>query len=302
MDSLNMIREYTDPTQSFAMNVLLGHPFIVATPYGISPSEIINIIVESLRRADVANIYVDRNYLLDDPTISIYQGGSGIFITTQVPNYIQYHPSMIPIYIVEWGVRLHDLESFYEWIGERERIIHLFPQFLSPINSPIFYDTLVDTFDQKLEELVQNINTIPCAIYCDVSQLHRCYSKLKQLGININLVEGQNQRAIDIFKRMRIGILLTDDISNLQSLNSNIPIHLLTFESTNGMILVSYPHHHDHIYIYLAEQSPEGEEFSDRNQYDLLIQGIKDSNFIYDLLISISYTLIRDHHNNLIIQ
>ena len=58
----------------FINQVITGQPLIIITPYGTSKIEIMNILIQSLRRANYPNlIETDITYHLDDKTISAYQ-------------------------------------------------------------------------------------------------------------------------------------------------------------------------------------------------------------------------------------
>lgn len=269
---------------SFVMTVLEAQPIVVITPYGVSAFEVMNIIIESLHRGEIPNIYVNYRYPLDDLRIPIYQEGPGVLLTMHVPTHLEYIPGLIPIYIVEWGVRLHHLQSYYEWIGETTPIIHIYPQFLPATDAPKFHSIQVPTPEDKIESPRV---TIPSAIYCHPSQVNQLRSTLRPLGVPIYIGDSQTPRII------RGGILITTEMSNLTPLSPEIPIYLLAFDSSHGMALLAHPHRHQQVFIFLARDSP------DIQQYNQLLTGIQDANFIYELLVSISHPLRRDMYNNL---
>lgn len=122
--------------RTFSMQVEIGLPLIIITPYGTSIHEMINIILISLVRSGLRNIYTERQYETDDDLdIPIYQNGPGIIVMTSVLDNIPYNNMITPIYIVEWGIRSHNINSYLQWIAPIQPLI-LFPSFLPNHQSP----------------------------------------------------------------------------------------------------------------------------------------------------------------------
>lgn len=120
---------------SFSTQVITGIPILIITPYGIPILEMMNIIIESLRRANIPNIYIDREYVIDDNKISIYENGPGIILMTDIADNITYNTYITPIYFVEWGIRNNNIKQYHDWIYPGQQI-NLFPTFLPAKQSP----------------------------------------------------------------------------------------------------------------------------------------------------------------------
>lgn len=121
--------------RSFSMQVETGAPIVIATPYGTPLQQIINIILASLQRSQIRNIYVDRQYDIEDIPVPIYEHGPGVIIMSVTPDNIPYNRYITPIYIVEWGIRNSTLQNFIQWINPIEHIT-LMPSFLPERQSP----------------------------------------------------------------------------------------------------------------------------------------------------------------------
>jgi len=333
---------------SFIVEVLSGTPLIIITPYGTSPIEIINIISEAFRRAQIINVYIDREYNLGNIRFPIYERGSGIIIMTEAIDFIPYNTNITPIYIVEWGIRTINFNRFRDWIAPRDPTI-LYPTFIPSgmiptiapilvtltdeqyekaregseklnIQYPKYVSSFPDThvvhggwitddiihnlpiYSPKIASLLQHLNKFPCVIICPY--IHRygldfIHEIVKSLNIPIYKVYGPNDTpVIRFFNRSQTGILLTDDIKHIATLTSNIPIHIINLDSSQGMELMTYPHHHETINIYIAV-GPHNDTTVDSAQYNLLISGINDSNIVFERLNTTARNLISDKYNNL---
>lgn len=285
----------------FSEQVLSGQPLLIITPYGISITEMINIIIESLRRSRNFNInlndylmkgfpqvYIDREYSIDEIRIPIYRGGSGIVITTTVLDEYTYNPGIIPIYIIEWGIREHTLNSYWAWLNPINPII-LTPVFLPTQKFPVMIPHFVGVNDNKINEMVEIISS-PSIVIVTPDNIPIMNQLLRRKGIPV-----YNKIQNKMFLQTRYGVLLTSDLNDLKDNPSEISVHIQSLDSDNGMQLLS-AHNHDVLHIYIKLET------SDMNQYNLLTTGIDNSNRVYNSLIEQARILNIDTYNNLYVQ
>jgi hypothetical protein len=351
-------------TKSFIVQVLTRQPLIIITPYGTSIIELINILIESLLRTNIKiPIYTDIKYPLDVNDIPIYNIehkednicenliNSKILIMTNINDNIEYDfaNNIIPIYIIEWGIRDHNLIRFNTWIHNNKPLI-LNPLFVTPNPIPniISYEIptniidneqkslnihylkfaenlpdlninndgwiqddildYLDKFSPKFATLMDNINP-PCVIYCPYVEKYGLYflhEIIKHLGFPnyLHISDGisensPNSPIIKFFTNNKYGILLTNDLKSLIGIRSEIPIHIISFDSDNGMQLLMNPHYHNTLHIYTAIDI--NNITIDLSQYQLLSIGINDANRVFNSLINNSMKLMTDKYNNLYI-
>lgn len=324
----------------FNVEVLNGLPILIITPYGFSAIEIMNIIIESLKRSNIDDLYIDRDYMIDDSEIPIYKNGAGIILMTNIADNILYNKSIVPIFIAQWNIRKNDIKRYSEWIYPNN-YISLFPTFISPKKNPNIYAHVTNisleqyiianenhkllniTYDNKTLSLsdtnindsgwisIKSLNNLkdyspkisllinyiksPCVIYCPYKEKYG----LDFIDNIIKLFEIHTYRSNkkNLFTTTRFGILLIDNINDLNDIPSNIPIHIINFDSSHGMDLII---NHEIIHIYLCV-GPNNESTSELIQYNLFEQGINDANNVYKELISFSKLLTIDKYNNLYI-
>lgn len=104
----------------FTAQISTRRPLLVITPYGTSLSDIMNVLTESLRRVGTSfEIYTN-------DTEKIYN--YGVVFMTDIMDNIIYTPNIIPIYIIEWGVRQHKIDRYTQLLGIEPDI--LYPTFI----------------------------------------------------------------------------------------------------------------------------------------------------------------------------
>lgn len=151
-------------------------------------------------------------------------------------------------------------------------------------------------YSPKFKSVIDNIQS-PCVIYCPYIEkhgLHFIYEILRGSSIAIYSYVDDN-KAIIRFLRNKYSVLLINEIEPLIQIPPSIPIHIVNLSSDNGMRLFMYPHNHDSLHIYVANQT-------DMAQYNLLLIGINDSNTVFDSLLNNSHELITDNYNNLYVR
>lgn len=123
----------------FSSQVEERTPLLIITPYGTSVLEMMNIIIESLRRSQTHDVYIDKEYTLENQDTPIYQEGPGIIVMIDVADHIQYTQEIIPIYIVEWGIRRTSIQQYLKWItynGVAQTHTSLVPTFIEGKEAP----------------------------------------------------------------------------------------------------------------------------------------------------------------------
>lgn len=298
-------------TVPLSIQVLEGRPLLVITPYRNSPIEIINIISESLIRSQMFRIdndnllldsfvllnspmvYTDRQY--SDIDIPVYHNQKiqqkTVIIMTTVMDHIPYDPNIIPIYVIEWGIRNNSLQRYLQWLGTEPTI--LYPTFVNIVPEPSSPEIIEHPTDNKITTVLQVIRSMDRthAIVCSSDQLELLRTSLKDLYVPLY---DANQQSIRIINRYQHGIIIATNLGELSNLDSKIPLHILNFDSDNGMeILISAKHESIHMYI-----TPDG---FDMDQWQLFLSGIQDCNQVYTHLVHISYELISDTYNNLFV-
>ena len=325
----------------FVTQVLQRIPLIIIAPYGSSISEVANSLIESMHRSHdhrLPPIYNDTEYTLMGD-LSYYITGPGIVFMTSVRDDILYTPDIIPIYIVSWGVREHNINRYRKWTLPLVPLMIRFPilipkpfpqiiiypvdppakselteqKFLN-ISYPKWAQDLADTdiwindqvlthlslYSPKFDALWDNI-TVPCVIICPyIEKYGLCFIREIIRRLNIPIYFTEdNPYAVQSFIRNRNGILLTPNSQHLADISSSVPIHLLTLNSANGMELFLPPHHHTSIHIYLATSETIT---GDLVEYRLLSLGIQDASDTFTAISINSREIVIDTYNNLYVR
>jgi hypothetical protein len=261
-----------------------GTPLLVITPYGTSPTEIMEILIESLQRAQIQSmIYTDKKYDIDVPVYNNNNGG--IIFMTDVMDYMKYSPNIIPIYIVEWGIREHNINRYSGWIGGIFESIY--PEFIQENIPPNIISNVIR--DHDITEIFRDIK-YPAVIYGHYHTLNNISKLIRSMCVNVYWSE--NPRDKIIFNKMKNGILMAENSESIVDVPTNIPVYIFNLDSDNGMGLFMYPHCHGTLYIYIENIT----------QYILLSQGISDANLVYKSLINNSRRIYTDKYNNLYVR
>ena len=268
----------------FSIEVKKGRPILIITPYSVNLSDHINIIAISLLRAGLNNIYIDKYYSNLDVIIPIYHGGDGIIIISSIPENFTYNDNIIPIYVVEWGIRNFMLKEFQEWISPSQYEI-FYAGYLQQTPPPTIITHYYNLNSDKLSILLENIIS-PCIIYT-YDDLISNTNIIRNLGYPI--YSSDNSRELKQFLHTKTGIIISKNISILDDTLSQIPIHILHFDSSQNLDLVSKPRFNT-MHIYITK---------DNYEYHLFIDAIKDCNNIYQQLIMNSFHITMDKYNNL---
>lgn len=285
----------------FNIQVLRGDPLLVMTPYGVSIVEMMNIIIESLRRSQNFNIgnqnnvkpglysiYTDRKYPIDETNIPIYQGGRGVILITAVLDEYKYSSEIIPIYIAEWGIRRNILDNYYDWIKPNTLVI-LYPQFLPSKQPSRIIPHFIQVGSNSIKELTTAI-VPPCVVISDTEEIPLIQSTLRDITLPV-----YDKNRIGMFLQTRYGVLVTNDIDSIQEIPAEIPLHIIHLDSDNGLQLF-IDHFHDILHIYIQPNT------SDMDQYNLLIKAVNDCNQVFFSLINNSRSLTIDAYNNLYVE
>ena len=210
---------------------------------------------------------------------------------TTVMDNIKYTPDIIPIYVVEWNVRDHDIERYHRWISVNfDNVIPmaLYPSFIDEELPP---KIITHSTEFKMAVMLENIRlTInsACVIYARSNMIYDIYEAVKVFCVPRYLSDDHTR-----FKRLQMGIYIIDDINLASDISPDIPIHIMNLNSDNGMSMMKYPHHKLlHIYV----------DVSDITQYKLLSSGIIDANRVYESLVRRSRLLYTDMYSNLYIR
>ena len=326
----------------FVTQVLKGQPLIIITPYRDSVIEIMNILIESIRRSQILyTVYTDIQYPLEQE-IDIYDKGPGIILMTTVRDDISYN-NIIPIYIVSWGVRDNDLKRYRQWINPDEPMIIRMPTRIEVNPSNIIVhqvivkakshqqetlnitysdytlqlpDTTVENggwitedvldnifeYSPKFTSLIENIKT-PCVIYCP-------YIEKYGLDFINEMVKTFNVPIYSYYKdnnAVARFILAHYGILLIHEIEPLVKlpseIPIHIVSMTSDIGMTLFMPPHKHDELHIyISMNVDNTITSDTAQYNLLSFGISDSNRTFQTLLESSTELITDPYNNLYVQ
>lgn len=327
----------------FSTQVLTGRPLLVIAQYGNSIVEVMNLLIASLVRAQIRiPIYTDNIYPIENTTISVYETGLGIILMTTVRDNIPYSPNIIPIYVVCWGIRTHDITRYHEWIKSDPIILslpadmaknppHLMVESIPVPITGITQESLNMKYSKfsvsKPDTTVAEGGWIsPDVLY----NLHEYSPKFAMLQRNVTppcvifcpYVQKYGLRFIEVMLR-QLGVSIYSYPQNPRALtlfeHNRFSILLTNTMDPLRNIMSAIPIHivsldsdsgmslfmepHYHETIYVYMGTSKDNIITpDTAQYTLLSSGIQDSNQAFTALLQESQTLHTDQYNNLYVR